>query len=109
MVELAHFKLAPSAPLILETINPTSVFSLVQIYFLDLSHQKPIHPQALKFLMESAGFERVQVKYSSPLEEEKLQELTDADVQTTILNQNIDKLNRLLYAPANYAVIGFKP
>jgi SAM-dependent methyltransferase len=109
LVELAYFKLASSAPLILETINPTSVFSLVQIYLLDLSHQNPIHPQTLKFLMESAGFERIEVTYSSPLENEKLQELPAGHDLAAILNQNIDKLNSLLYAPANYAVIGFKP
>ncbi len=109
MVELSYFKLAPSSYLVLETINPTSVFSLVQIYFLDMSHQKPIHPQALKFLLESSGFEGVETKYSAPLEKEKLQELPGADEITTILNQNIDKLNKLLYAPANYTVIGLKP
>jgi O-antigen chain-terminating methyltransferase len=106
MVDLSYFKLAPSSYIVLETINPTSVFSLVQIYFLDLSHQKPIHPQAIKFLMESAGFEEVEIKYSSPKEEEKLNELQGADEISSILNQNIDKLNKLLYAPSNYAAIG---
>lgn len=108
MLEMAYFKLAPSSYLVLETINSVSVFSLVQIYFLDLSHQKPIHPQALKFLMESSGFEEVKIKYSSPLEEERLQDLPAAEEVFTILNQNIDKLNKLLYAPANYAAIGKK-
>jgi len=109
MVELAYFKLSSSSYLVLETVNPTSVFSLVQIYFLDMSHQKPIHPQALKFLLESSGFEGVEIKYSAPLEKEKLQELPGADEMAIILNQNIDKLNQLLYAPANYTVIGLKP
>lgn len=108
MVELAYFKLAPSAHLVLETINPTSVFSLVQIYYLDLSHQRPIHPQALKFLMESSGFEKIEIKFSSPLTEERLQELPVGDEASSILNQNIDKLNELLYAPPNYAAIGLK-
>jgi O-antigen chain-terminating methyltransferase len=109
LLELAYFKLAPSSYLILETINPVSVFSLVQIYFLDLSHQKPIHPQAIKFLMESSGFEEVEIKYSSPIEKERLQDLPEADERSTILNQNIDKLNKLLYAPSNYAAIAKKP
>jgi len=108
LLELAYFKLAPSSYLVLETINPVSVFSLVQIYILDLSHQKPIHPQAIKFLMESSGFEEVEIKYSSPIEEERLQDLPGADEVATILNQNIDKLNKLLYAPSNYAAIGKK-
>lgn len=108
MIELAFFKLGSSGCIVLETINPTSVFSLVQIYFLDLSHQKPIHPQMLRFLLESAGFEEVEIKYSHPLEQEKLQNLPGADEAASLLNQNIDSLNKLLYAPPNYAAIGKK-
>lgn len=108
MIELAYFKLSPASHIVLETINSASVFSLVQIYFLDLSHQKPVHPQTLKFLLESTGFEKVEIKYSFPLEKEKLQDLPGADEFTSILNQNIDNLNKLLYAPPNYAAIGLK-
>ncbi|MBN2246390.1 MAG: class I SAM-dependent methyltransferase, partial [Candidatus Aminicenantes bacterium] len=64
MIELAYIKLAPSTPIILETVNPLSLFALVQIYFLDLTHQQPIHPQALKFLLECNGFENIEIKYS---------------------------------------------
>jgi len=108
LLELAYFKLGPSSPIVLETINPASVFSLVQIYFLDLTHQKPLHPQTVKFLMESVGFEEVEIKYSFPIEEERLHELPGADEVSSILNQNIDKLNKLLYSPSNYAAIGKK-
>jgi len=108
LIELAYFKLAPNGCLVLETLNPTSVFSLVQVYFLDLSHQQPIHPRALQFLLENAGFEDVTTSFSSPLEEEKLQTLPTVDDSTQILNQNWDKLNQLLFAPVNYAAIGIK-
>ena len=108
LIELAYFKLAPGGTIVLETINPTSVFALVQIYFLDLSHQKPVHPQALKFLLESSGFEDVEIEYSDPLEQEQLQTLPGADETASILNRNIDSLNKLLYAPPNYSAIGQK-
>jgi len=108
MIDLARLKLAPGAPLILETINPVSVFALVQTYFLDLSHQQPIPPRALQFLMESAGFEEIELRYSAPLEEERLGTLPTTDEASRILNENTDKLNELLYAPANYAAIGHK-
>jgi O-antigen chain-terminating methyltransferase len=108
LVELAFVKLAPGCHLVLETINPASVFALVQIYFLDLTHQKPIHPQTLKFLLESSGFEDVEIKYSQPLEQEQLQTLPGADETASILNRNIDSLNKLLYAPPNYSAIGLK-
>ena len=108
LIELAYFKLAPNGCLILETLNPTSVFSLVQVYFLDLSHQQPIHPRALQFLLENAGFEDVTISFSSPLEEEKLQTIATVDESTQVQNQNWDKLNQLLFAPVNYAAIGIK-
>lgn len=108
MLEIAYVKLEPSSPIVLETINPASVFALVQIYHLDISHKQPIHPQALKYLLESSGFADVQIKYSEPLEEEMLKTLPGADERTALLNANIDSLNNLLFAPPNYAAIGYK-
>jgi O-antigen chain-terminating methyltransferase len=108
MVEIAYHKLSPSSPIIIETVNPLSVFSLVQIYFLDLSHQQPIHPQALSFLLKSSGFEKIQIKYSAPLKNEKLKPLPEKDEVTSLLNENFDKINNLLYAPSNYAAFGKK-
>ncbi|MCX7975031.1 MAG: class I SAM-dependent methyltransferase [Candidatus Aminicenantes bacterium] len=108
MIDLCYLKLAPSGVLILETVNPTSVFALVQVYFLDPSHQRPIHPQSLKFLLETAGFKKIEIRYSAPLAEERLKELPTSDEKTMILNQNLDRLNELLFAPVNYAAIAWK-
>lgn len=108
LLELAYVKLGTGGTIVLETINSTSVFALVQIYNLDMSHQQPIHPQALRYLLESSGFEDVTIKYTAPLEEEMLKTLPGADEQTALLNQNIDSLNKLLYAPSNYAAVGYK-
>ena len=108
LVELAYAKLAPGGVVVLETINPASVFALVQIYFLDLSHRLPVHPLALRFLLESAGFDDVRVIYGNGLDEEKLRPLPPADERTAILNDDIDRLNRLLYAAPEYAAAGRK-
>ena len=108
LVAASFRKLGASTPLILETINPTSVFALVRIYFLDLTHRSPVHPQALQFLMENFGFEDVSLLYSAPLEEDRLQILPAEDEETAVINRNIDKLNSLLYSPSNFAAIGWK-
>ncbi len=108
LIDLSLHKLVPGGTLILETVNPLSVFALVQVYFLDLSHRNPIHPQALKFLLETAGFEGVEITHSSPLESERLQPLPGADEHASLLNRNIDSLNDLLFAPVNYAAIARK-
>ena len=105
LIELSRRKLSPGGILIFETVNPLSVFALVQVYYLDLSHCNPVHPQALKFMLEASGFEDVEIKYSSPLERERLQPLPGADEPTAILNRNIDNLNELLFGPVNYAAV----
>ncbi len=109
LIETAFAKLSAGGAIVLETVNPTSVFALVQIYFLDLSHEKPLHPQALKFLAESAGFTGVEVIFGAPLEGERLKTLPGDDGRTALLNANFDALNALLYAPPNYAIAGRKP
>lgn len=108
LIDLCYLKLKPSGVLVLETINPTSVFALVQVYFLDPSHQRPVHPQNLKFLLETAGFKKIEIRYSAPLAGERLKEIPGSDERTTLLNQNIDTLNELLFAPVNYAAIAWK-
>jgi O-antigen chain-terminating methyltransferase len=105
LIETCRLKLAPDGIVVLETVNPLSVFALVQVYYLDLSHRNPIHPQALKFMLEASGFEDVEIKYSAPLERERLQPLPGADDRTAVLNRNIDSLNELLFAPVNYAAV----
>jgi len=105
LVDLARRKVGRGGVLVLETVNPLSVFALVQIFYLDSTHQKPVHPQAPKFLLEDAGFEEVEIKFSAPLEGERLRDLPPADDRAAILNENIDRLNALLFAPAQYAAI----
>ena len=109
LIELAYTKLRANGRLLLETINPTSVFSLVRIYFLDFTHRTPVHPQTLHFLLEAAGFVSVAVRFGRELEEEKLQAIPPTDETSVIVNRNWDRLNDLLYGPADYAVIGRKP
>lgn len=108
MIELSYSKLHPSCYAVLETINPTSLFALVQVYFLDISHHQPVHPQTLKFLLQNAGFEEVNIEYSAPLEEEKLQNCPSTDELSSVFNQNMDKLNELIYAPINFAAVALK-
>ncbi len=108
LVELAHAKLASGGILLLETVNPTSVFALVQIYFLDMTHQRPVHPQALKYLMESSSFEDVVLEETADLAAERLQAVPGADEAASVLNRDIDRLNALLYAAPNYAAVGVR-
>jgi len=114
LLNLCNKKLKYGFYIIIETVNPLSLFSLANFY-IDLSHVKPVHPETLKFLVNTAGFRDVEAKFLSPVPPEmKLQKLPNPDEwnenrsMIEISNQNIDMINNALYGAQDYAVIGKK-
>ena len=117
----AFLKLRPGATLILETINVASWSAFFQSYVRDITHVRPIHPDTLKYLVTASGFQKAEVIYQSPYPEEnqlKMLELptpkqtaatpaidTELTSFVSVVNQNIETLNRLLFSDQDYAVI----
>ncbi len=108
MVLQCRRTLKKGAPVILETVNPLSLFALSNIYFLDITHQKPLHPEYMRYLLETSGFENVEILYSDEPLEEKLEEISPDMEYAKVYNSNIDKLNKTLYSSQVYAVKGIK-
>jgi len=114
MLSLCNKKLKYGFYIIIETVNPLSLFSLANFY-IDLSHVKPVHPETLKFLVNTAGFRDIETKFLSPVPPEmrlqKLPDIEDAEENKSVIeisNQNIDMINDALYGAQDYAVIGKK-
>jgi len=115
-ISLCYHKLQPASHLVIETINPKSLHALINHFYLDLTHTRPLLPLTLKFLLEVAGFEKVEVAYFSPsppdLKFEELQIPSSAppwqQQMLGSLNRNMQRLNELFYTYQDYAVIGKK-
>ncbi|AKB45252.1 methyltransferase domain-containing protein [Methanosarcina vacuolata] len=114
MLNLCNKKMKYGFYIILETVNPLSLFSFANFY-VDLSHVKPVHPETLKFLVSTAGFRDIETKFSSPIPPDmklkKLPSLEDTDQNKSMIeisNQNIDMINEALYGAQDYAIIGKK-
>ena len=115
MLNLCNRKMKYGFYIIIETVNPLSLFSFANFY-IDLSHVKPVHPETLKFLLNTTGFRDIETKFSSPVPSEiKLQKLPDLEglaeksrLLVGICNQNIDMINNALYGAQDYAIIGKK-
>jgi O-antigen chain-terminating methyltransferase len=95
--------------LVLETVNPRSVTGLLEVFNRDLTHEKPLHPETLSFLAAAAGFTDVRVEMRSPISPlAQLRRLAgtaglpESVVET--FNENMDRLNGLLYGPLEYAL-----
>lgn len=112
LVALLGRTLRPGAPVVFETINPMSLVAASSHFLLDLSHTRLVHPEALRFLLECAGFGDIQVLLRSPappdIQLEKLPWPGDAgllDEWAQTMNRNVDRLNGFLYGHQDYAVV----
>jgi O-antigen chain-terminating methyltransferase len=94
--------------LVLETVNPRSLIGFLEVFNRDLSHEKPLHPETLSFLCAAAGFCEVRVELRSPVEADaRLAEVPPEGLPPRVaeaLNENVARLNGLLYGPREYAL-----
>ncbi|MBI4948751.1 MAG: methyltransferase domain-containing protein [Deltaproteobacteria bacterium] len=98
-VRLSLSKVRKGGMAVFETVNPESL-SAMKSFYIDMTHVRPVHPQAISFAMESAGFSGIEIRHMSPFpEDERLAAKGDA---------NMEKLNALLFGFQDYAVIGTK-
>ena len=111
LFELAFEKLALGGVLVAETINPLCLVALANAYYLDPSHKTPLPPGMTKFLLEQAGFWKIETRFLRPVPEPtRLESLpTELGDWVQTLNTNTDKLNHVLYGPQDYAAIAHKP
>jgi SAM-dependent methyltransferase len=104
--------LRPGGLLLLETVNPRSVVGLLEVYNRDLTHEKPLHPETLSFLAAAAGFAEVRVELRSPVEADaRLQPVPAEGLPpraAVALNENLARLNQLLYGPREYALFAHR-
>ena len=116
LLDVVFLKLRPGATLILETINAASWSAFFSSYIRDITHIRPLHPDTLRYFVTASGFQHVRVEYRSPSPAStKLESLPTQDdggtpdtlvtlVQT--FNHNVERLNGLLFADQDFAVIG---
>jgi len=88
---------------VVETVNPQSLYTFAHSFYLDPTHGNPVHPAYLKFLFEEAGFSHVQIDWRSPPPHDDM--LAADDEATKVQATNIERLNQLLFAPQDYALI----
>ncbi|MEI2395814.1 methyltransferase domain-containing protein [Paenibacillus phytohabitans] len=112
MVKLAYRKLKPNAWLIAETPNPRSLSIFAQSFYLDLTHNKPVHPFTSKFIWETEGFRDVEVQYFSPNNPiVQLPPLEITSMDQDVLNKfntGLQYWNDTLFGNQDYFVAGKK-
>ena len=116
MVRLSWRALRPGGVLILETPNPLSMVVAARNFWLDPTHQRPIHPESLEALYRAVGFDPIRrLEMRAFPEAECLPEISlaelegDARVLADRVNRLRDRLDDLLFGSQDYGLIGVKP
>ncbi len=106
VVKLAADKVRRGGRIVIETVNPMSMFAYAHALWVDPDHTRPVHPDFLAFLCREAGFAEVERVDRSPVPaDESLELLPGDDEATKQLNVNFERINALLFAPQDYAIV----
>ena len=105
----AHRTLRAGGLLVLETPNPASVLAFHGTFIRDPTHERPLHPETLRFLAAAAGFSDARIETRNPVPEHgRLRSFPGSVLPppaVRLLNENVELLNALLFAPLDYALI----
>lgn len=98
--------------LVLETPNPRSVTGFLEVWTRDLTHERALHPDTLRFLAAAAGFAEARVEYRAPVPASaRLQPIPTEGLPqpaAAALQEAIERLNDLLYGPQEYALFAVR-
>jgi O-antigen chain-terminating methyltransferase len=90
--------LKPGGIFIIETPNPQNILVGSCNFYLDPTHIKPLPAAAMKFIVETRGFDEVQILPLNPYPETFF--LSGSELA--------ERFNKLFYGPQDYAVMGRK-
>ena len=110
LCRLAYKKIKKGGCIIMETPNPTCLAVYTNAFYLDPTHEKPVHPKTLEYYLQDAGFqstetiftENSRINYRLPL-------LNIAGVENLEeINNGINLLSDTIFGSQNYAMIAKK-
>lgn len=109
IVALCADKVRPGGVVVAETVNPQSLYVYAHAMFVDPTHLRPVHPAYLTFLFQEAGFGAVEIDWRSPPPAaDVLSEVPGDGEPAGTVNANVARLNALLFAPQDYAVLAWR-
>ncbi len=111
MLDDALLALRPGGILLFETPNPTNLMVGSASFYLDPTHVRPIHPEFLRFLVESRGFTDVQIHYVHPaIPNDALVESGPPEgYPDARLDRVVTTVEAFVYGPQDYVLTARRP
>lgn len=105
----AYEKLQTGKWLVLESPNPMCLSTFATSFYMDPTHERPVHPLTLSYLLREIGFSDVQIIYTNCSRQEPLPMIeSEAISNLEQVNKGILRVSELLYGSLDYAVVAKK-
>jgi O-antigen chain-terminating methyltransferase len=106
----AYKKLKPDSYLILETPNPTSLAIYTNAFYVDPSHNKPVHPKTMEYFLRQAGFKDIQILYTEHSRSKYRLPLLNGENISNLneFNDGINCITDILFGSQDYAIMAKK-
>ena len=109
LCRLAYQKLIPGNYLIMETPNPMCLSIYTESFYIDPSHNKPVHPKTLQYLAQKAGFSSVDILFTeSSRMPYQIPALPEIDEEYKAFNTAMKQLSEMMFGSQDYAIIARK-
>jgi len=109
LCDLAYKKLSSGGVMIFETVNPTCLAIYSNYFYVDPTHDKPVHPLLLKYIAEESGFMKVETLYTEQSKTGYKLPLLDAPANNIDeFNSGLNTISDLLFGSQDYAIIAIK-
>lgn len=106
----AHRAVAPGGHVIFETPNPMCSSIFTNAFYLDPSHQKPVHPIFIQYILRMVGFDSVEIIFTEPSKcGVDVPELKGEGIENLeAFNEFMTQLGDKVYGSQDYAVVARK-
>lgn len=108
LITECHRVLRKGGLALFETPNPSNLVVGAANFYLDPTHQTPMHKLYTKFMLEFGGFNHAEILEVNPGDMSTLKVPHGHDENQQIWQRNFEILNGFFYGPQDYAVIGIK-
>ncbi len=107
IIALSYEKVRKGGLFIAETVNVASPSAFHGAFLLDPTHITPLHPETLRFLLESGGWRVAEIlKLNFP---EQLPEFPAHNEREAVIRESLRRINGFLFSHQDYAIVAKKP
>ena len=111
LCKIAYEKLEQGGCFVVETPNPMSLAIFAHAFYIDPSHNKPVHPLSLQYYLQKAGFSNIKILFTENsklgIESPKI-DGGNSGIDFEKFNKSMNEVEKYLFGSQDYAIIAIK-